>query len=163
MLILPMLLGAFRSPKPENSFCCGMHLMVTGTSFHALQSSSIPRSVPGLELGIDRANEVELLFAPPAFELFFPSDGCLNVFVTLKVEQAPAAIGRSEAFERALLMLHDAQIQVAGDANVKRACMAAENVDVAAAHNEMLAVLVLGPRERPWRVRQERASMVEKL
>jgi hypothetical protein len=54
---------------------------------------------------------------------------------------------------------HDAQIQVAGDANVKRACMAAENVDVAA---EMLAVLILGPRERPWRVPQVRASVVEK-
>jgi hypothetical protein len=33
------------------------------------------------ELGMDRANEVELLFAPPAFELFFPSDGCANVLV----------------------------------------------------------------------------------
>jgi hypothetical protein len=45
---------------------------------------------PGLckvfELGIDRANEVELLFAPPAFELFFPSDGFANVFITLTVE-----------------------------------------------------------------------------
>src|SRR5580692_10703209 len=34
---------------------------------------------PGLckvfELGIDGANEVKLLFASPAFELFFPSDG----------------------------------------------------------------------------------------
>jgi hypothetical protein len=40
-----------------------------------------------LGLWIDRANELELLFAPPAFELFFPSDGCANVFVTLKVEQ----------------------------------------------------------------------------
>jgi hypothetical protein len=50
------------------------------------------------------------------------------------------------------------------DADVKRACMAAENVDVAAAgHSKMLAVLVLGPRERPWRVRQVRASVVEKL
>jgi hypothetical protein len=43
---------------------------------------------PGLckvfELGIDRAHEVELLFALPAFELFFPSDGRANVFVTLK-------------------------------------------------------------------------------
>jgi hypothetical protein len=68
------------------------------------------------ELGIDRTNEVELLFARPAFELFFPSDGCANVFVTLKIEQALAA---------------------------------AENVDVAA--------------ERPWRVRQVRASVVEKL
>ena len=63
----------------------------------------------------------------------------------------------------ALLMLHDAQIQVAGDANVKRACMAAENVDVAAGHGEMLAVLVLGPRERPWPVRPVPASVVEKL
>jgi hypothetical protein len=87
----------------------------------------------------------ELLFAPPAFELFFPSDGCANVFVTFKVEQALAAIGRSETFQRALLMLHDAQIQVAGDVNVKRACMAAENVDVAAGDSKMPAVLVLAP------------------
>jgi hypothetical protein len=115
------------------------------------------------ELVIDRANEVELLFAPPGFELFFPNDGCANVFLTLKVEQALTAIGRSETFQRALLMLHDAQIQVAGDANVKRACMAAQNVDVAAGHSKMLAVLVLSPRERPWRVRQARASVVEKL
>jgi hypothetical protein len=122
---------------------------------------------PGLckvfELGIDRPNEVELLFAPPAFGLFFPSDGCANVLVTLKVEQALAAIVRSETFQRALLMLHDARIQVAGDANVKRACMAAENVDVAAGHSKMLAVLVLGPRERSWRVRQMRTSVLEKL
>jgi hypothetical protein len=83
------------------------------------------------------------------FELFFPSDRFANVFITLKVEQALAAIGRSETFPRALLMLYDAQIQVAGDDDVKRACMAAENVDVAARHGKMLAVLVLGPRERP--------------
>jgi hypothetical protein len=105
VLILPMLFGPFRPPKPENRI------------------------------------------ASPAFELFFSSDGCANVFVTLKVEQALAAIGRSETFQRALLMLHDAQIQIAGDANVKRACMAAENVDVAAGHSKMLAVLVVGPRE----------------
>jgi hypothetical protein len=45
---------------------------------------------PGLckvfELGMDRAHEVELLFASRA-----------NVFLTLKVEQALAAIGRSES------------------------------------------------------------------
>ena len=107
-----------------------------------------------------RAHEVELPFAPPSFALFFPSDGCANVFVTLKVEQALAAIVRSETFQRAFLMLHDAEIQVAGNANVKRACMAAENVDVAAGNSKMLAVLVLGPRERPWRVRRGRASVV---
>jgi hypothetical protein len=45
-----------------------------------------------------------------------------------------------------------------------KACLlAAENVDVAAGHRKMLAVLALGPREGPWRVRQLRASVVEKL
>ena len=48
------------------------------------------------ELRIDRANEVELLFAPPAFELFFLSDGCANVFVALEGEQALAAMVRGE-------------------------------------------------------------------
>ena len=61
--------------------------MVTGTSFHALKSSSSPGLCEVFELGIDRANEVELPFASPAFELFFPSDGCANVFVAFKVEQ----------------------------------------------------------------------------
>jgi hypothetical protein len=95
--------------------------------------------------------------------LFFLSDGCAHVLVTFKIEQALAAVGRSETFPCALLMLHDAQIQVAGDANVKPACVAAERVDGAASHSKMPAVLVLDPRERPWRVRQERASVVEKL
>jgi hypothetical protein len=92
-----------------------------------------------------------------------PSQVPPRYVLTLKVEQAFAAIGRSETFQRALLMLHDAQIQVAGDANVKRACMAAENVDVAAGPSKMPAVLVVGPRERSWRARQVRASVVEKV
>jgi hypothetical protein len=41
-----------------------------------MQCNHLPS--PGLcrvfELGMDRPNEVELLFAPPAFALFFPSD-----------------------------------------------------------------------------------------
>jgi hypothetical protein len=37
------------------------------------------------------------------------------------------------------------------------------NVEVAADHSKMLAVLVVGPRERSWRARQVRASVVEKL
>jgi len=36
-------------------------------------------------------------------------------------------------------MLHDTEIQVAGNANVKRACMAAENVAVGAGQSKMLA------------------------
>jgi|ERR1700691_1459901 len=122
---------------------------------------------PGLrkvfELGIDRVNEVELLFAPPAFELFFPSDGCANVFVAFKIEQALAAVGRSETFQRALLMLHDAQIQIAGDANVKGACMAAENVDVATGHSKMLASSWFSGPGKDRGVRPVRASVVEKL
>jgi len=72
--------------------------MVTGTSFMHCNHLPSPDVRKVLELGIDRANEVALLLAPPAFELFFPNDGCANVFVALKVEQALAAIGRSETF-----------------------------------------------------------------
>jgi hypothetical protein len=36
VFILPMLLGAFRPPKPDNRISCDTHLMITGTSFHAL-------------------------------------------------------------------------------------------------------------------------------
>src|ERR1700685_2681229 len=64
VLILPMLLGAFRPPKPDNRICCDTHLMV---------------------------------------------------------------------------MLHDTEKQVAGNANVKRACMAAEDLDGGAGHGKMLA------------------------
>jgi hypothetical protein len=38
-----------------------------------------------------------------------------------------------------------------------------KNVEVASGHGKMRAVLVPGPRERPWRVRPVRASVVEKL
>jgi hypothetical protein len=153
VLIFPMLFGPFRPPKPENRIFRRHALDGHGYIFSCTVIIFHPQvCARSLNSEIDRANEVELLFAPPAFELFFPSDGCAHVFVTLKVEQALAAIGRSETFQPTLLVLHDAHIQVAGDANVKRACMAAENVDVAAGNSKMLAVLVLGPRERPWRV-----------
>jgi hypothetical protein len=156
--------GAFQPPKPAYRILLRYPPDGHGYIFSCAVIIFHPQvCARSFELGIDGANEVKLLFASPAFELFFPSDGFANVFITLKVEQALAAIGRSETFPRALLMLHDAQIQVAGDANVKRACMAAENVDVAAGDDKMLAVLVLGPRERPWPVRQARASVVEKV
>ncbi len=90
---MPMLLGAFRPPKPETESCCGTHLMATVTYVQAL---------------------------------FFPG---------------------SEAFQCALLMLHDAQTQVAGDAaHVKPAYVAAENVDGATSHSKMPAFLVSAPK-----------------
>jgi hypothetical protein len=42
-------------------------------------------------------------------------------------------------------MLHDAQIQVAGDANVKPAYVAAEKVDGATGHCKMPTFLVSAP------------------
>ena len=78
--ILPMPFGAFQPPKPAYRilpryppdghgyiFSCAViifHPQVCARSF---------------ELGIDGANEVKLLFASPAFELFFPSDGFAQV------------------------------------------------------------------------------------
>jgi hypothetical protein len=151
VLISPVLFEAFRPPKPENRIFRRCVLDGHGYIFSCTAIIFHPQvCAKSLNSGLI-ANEVELLFAPSAFELFFPSDGCANVVVTLEVEQALAAIVRSGTFKRALLMLHDTQIQVARDANVKRACMAAENEDVSAGHSEMLAVLVLGPGEGPWR------------
>jgi hypothetical protein len=50
VLILPMVFGAFRPPKPDNRICCDTHLIVTGTSFHALDASKLlvlgPREKP---------------------------------------------------------------------------------------------------------------------
>ena len=51
---------------------------------------------------------------------------------------------------------------MARDANVKRARMAAENVDAAAGHSRMLPILVLGPGENRGGSRQARASVVER-
>jgi hypothetical protein len=85
VLILPMLFEPFRPPKPENRIFRRYALDGHGYIFSFTVLIFHP---PGLckifELGIDRAIEVELLFAPSAFELSFPSDGCANVFVILK-------------------------------------------------------------------------------
>jgi hypothetical protein len=62
-------------------------------------------------------------------------------------------------FPRAFLMLHDTDIQVAGDANVKRARMAAENVDVGAGHSKMLA----SSWSRPQGKTVGSAPVIEKL
>ncbi len=59
-----------------------------------------------------------MFILPMLFGPFRPPMSCFserwraNVFLTLKAEQALAAIGLSETFPRALLMLHDAQIRL---------------------------------------------------
>jgi hypothetical protein len=93
VLISLMQFGPFPPQKPENSTCCDTHLMVTSTSFSCTCNHlPTPALCKVFELGIDRAHEVELLFAQPAFELFFPSDGRANVFVTPNVEQVRASV-----------------------------------------------------------------------
>jgi hypothetical protein len=132
MLILPMPFGAFQPPKPAYRillryppdghgyiFSCAVIIFHPQVCARSLNSGLMVR----MRLGFFSRRQPLSCFSRAM---------ALRFFITLKVEQALAAIVRSETFPRALLMLHDAQIQVAGDANVKRACMAAENVDVAA-------------------------------
>jgi hypothetical protein len=75
-----MLFEAFRPPKPENRILLRYPLDGHGYIFSCTVNIFHPQGLCKVfELGLDRANEVELLFASPAFELFFPSDGCANV------------------------------------------------------------------------------------
>ena len=61
-----------------------------------------------------------------------------------------------------LLMLLSAKIQVAGDAKLKRACMAAQDVNVAAVHSKTLPFLLSAPG-KTVAVRQVRASVLERV
>jgi hypothetical protein len=53
-------------------------------------------------------------------------------------------------------------LKVAGEADVKRACMAAGNVDGAGGHSNMLVVLDLDTMERPWRLHAVRVSVLKR-
>ena len=55
-----------------------------------------------------------------------------------------------------------AKIQVVGDAKLKRACMAAQDVDVAAVHSKTLPFFCSRPRGKTVAVRQVRASVLER-
>jgi hypothetical protein len=59
-------------------------------------------------------------------------------------------------------MLHDALVQVAGDTDVKCACIGAENVDVATRHSRMLASLGSRPQGETVGISPMWASVVEK-
>ena len=69
------------------------------------------------------------LFAPPAFELLFPADRVQNVAEGLIVDQAMDFIFFGKAFNGIHLVLRDATINVASDANIERACPAGEDVN----------------------------------
>jgi hypothetical protein len=56
-----------------------------------------------------------------------------------------------------------AKIQVVGDAKLKRACMAAQDVDVAAVHSKTLPFFCSRPRGKTVAVRQVRASVLERV
>jgi hypothetical protein len=71
-----MLFGAFRPPKPENRIFRRYSLDRDGYICSRTEIIFHPQVCAQIfELGIDRPSEVELLFAPPAFALFFPDDG----------------------------------------------------------------------------------------
>ena len=106
----------------------GVHLVVDGDELPAPLGGEI------FELGILDADEVELLFAAPAFELFFAGDGLIDAFVRLVIEEAGAAIAFGEALEGAVLVLAYAGVHVAGDADVECAGGASHDVGVAGFH-----------------------------
>src|SRR6202451_3213264 len=111
VLILPMLFGPFRPPKPENRILlpCPIdgHGYISSCAVIIFHPQVCARS---LKSGLIVPMRLSFFSRRQPLRLFFPSDGCANVLVAFKVEQALAAVGRSETFERALLMLHDAQI-----------------------------------------------------
>ena len=61
-----------------------------------------------------------------------------------------------------LLMLLSAKIQVVGDAKLKRACMAVQDVNVAAVHSKTLPFLLSAPG-KTVAVRQVRASVLKRV
>jgi hypothetical protein len=98
MLILPMPFGAFQPPKPAYRILLRYPPDGHGYIFSCAVIIFHPQVCAG-SFNSGLMNDVKLLFASPAFELFFPSDGFANVFITLKGEQALAAIGRSDCRE----------------------------------------------------------------
>jgi hypothetical protein len=119
-----MLFGAFQPPKPDNRILVRYTLDGLGYIFSCTVIIFHPQvCARSLNSGWIVGMRLSFFARRPASELFFPSDGCANIFLAFKVERALAAIGR---------MFHDTKIQVARGANVKRARMAAENADVGA-------------------------------
>jgi hypothetical protein len=70
VLILSMLFGVFRLPSPRTEFFLPYALDGHGYIFSWTCNHLPPRLCNVFEPGMDRVNEVELPFVPPAFELF---------------------------------------------------------------------------------------------
>ena len=77
--------------------------------------------------------------AAPTLELLLAGDGGADVVVLFGVEQAGAGVGFGEAFEGAVLVLEDASVECAGDADVEGAGGAAHDVGVAGWHGWMVS------------------------
>ncbi len=88
------------------------------------------------EAGVECADEIELLFSTPPLELLLPRDGCSDVFVLLVVEEACAAVLFREAFECAFFVLLDADVELAGHANVECASVTSHDVGETGWHRE---------------------------
>jgi len=71
--------------------------------------------------------------------LLLAGDGGADVVVFFGVEKAGAVVFFGEAFERAVLVLQDSCVELAGYADVERAGGAAHDVGVSGRHGRMLA------------------------
>jgi hypothetical protein len=117
VLILPMLFGPFRPPKPENRILLRYPLDGHGYIFSCTVIIFHPQvCARSWNSGLIVPMRLSFFSRRQPLSCFSRAMAVRMSCLTLKVEQALATIGRSETFQRALLMLHDAQIQVAGDA-----------------------------------------------
>ena len=107
---------------------------------HADSGSSLERLSPEthflspvlgqiLPSGIPLFDQGDLLFPPPALELFFASYGVQDVLIALVINQPVHFVFFSEAFNGIDFMLLHAGVYVAGHADIERASPAGKDVN----------------------------------
>ena len=83
---------------------------------------------------VQQVNQCEFLVAPPTLDLFFASDGCANVAMRLEIDESLDVVPFGETIAELLLVLECSSFQVIGNATIKHAIGAAEDVDVIDRH-----------------------------
>jgi hypothetical protein len=73
-------------------------------------------------------DECDFLGAGPAFELLLAGQGFVHFVVRFPIEQADDLVAVCESFEVVELVLEDAAVKIAGDADVESAGEAAHDV-----------------------------------
>ena len=89
----------------------------------------VPLATQILPLRIRFLDERDLLFAPPPLQLLLATDRLYHLAVGLVVQKPVNIMLFGKSRKGMVLMLPEAEGQVAGNANVQRAAEAADNVN----------------------------------